>query len=480
VTFRTAGAFATAAATLAAPAATAGDWAQPNGDLQGTRAAASPIGARTVANLRVRWRFPLTGGSTFGSFASTAVVVGRTVYAQDLSSTVNAIDARTGRLRWAFRVHAPNDGPNGVAVAGARLFGATDTSVFALDRRTGRELWARRLVNRFEQFVDIAPLAARGLVFTSTIGFAPGGRGALYALDQRTGRIRWRFETIRDPWRFPSAGGGGAWYAPSLAPDGRLYVGISNPGPWGGSPVRPNGGMYPGPVPYTDAVVALTARNGSLLWSDQVTKHDVRDYDFEASPIVVGRAVFGAGKAGRVVAWDRVSGRRLWTRAVGTHLHDLGPLPRRATTVCPGLWGGVLTPMAYAHGRLFVPVVERCMQERSVDPVHPANLFEGDGILAALSAKTGRQLWTRRLGSPATGCATVAGDVVFAPTLDGRVLALAAADGRTLWQTRTRAGINGCPSVAGGMLIVGAGAPTADGRRGVPELIAYGLPGYGS
>jgi outer membrane protein assembly factor BamB len=136
--------------------------------------------------------------------------------------------------------------------------------------------------------------------------------------------------------------------------------------------------------------------------------------------------------------------------------------------------------MAYAHGRLFVPVVERCMQERSVDPVHPANLFEGDGILAALSAKTGRQLWTRRLGSPATGCATVAGDVVFAPTLDGRVLALAAADGRTLWQTRTRAGINGCPSVAGGMLIVGAGAPTADGRRGVPELIAYGLPGYGS
>jgi outer membrane protein assembly factor BamB len=232
-------------------------------------------------------------------------------------------------------------------------------------------------------------------------------------------------------------------------------------------------------VPYTDSLVTLAASTGSLLWYDQVTKHDVRDYDFEASPIIAGRVVFGAGKAGRVVAWDRVSGKRLWTRAVGTHLHDLGPLPKQPTTVCPGLWGGVLTPMAYAHGRLFVPVVERCMRESAVDPAFPADLTVGNGVLVALSAKTGRQVWSRRLGSPTTGCATVAGDVVFVPTLEGRVFALAASNGRTLWQTTTRAGINGCPSVAGGLLLVGAGAPTANGR-GVPELTAYSLPGYGS
>ena len=153
-------------------------------------------------------------------------------------------------------------------------------------------------------------------------------------------------------------------------------------------------------------------------------------------------------------------GKRLWSRAVGTHLHDLGPLPSHLTTVCPGLWGGVLTPMAYAHGRLFVPVVERCMRERSTDPAFPADLTRGNGVLVALSAKNGRQVWSRRLGSPTTGCATVAGDVVFVPTLAGRVFALAASDGRTLWQTQTRAGINGCPSVAGGLLLVGAGAPS--------------------
>jgi outer membrane protein assembly factor BamB len=463
---------------IAAPAA-AQDWPQPNGNVRGTRSTqATPITSRTVSGLRVRWRFALPRGSTFGAFASTPLVTGGTVYAQDLTSSVFALDARTGVLRWERRFRAPNDGPNGLAVVGRRLFGATDSTVFALDRRSGRTLWTRRLVNREEQFIDIAPLAARGLVFTSTVGFAPGGRGRLYALDARTGAVRWRFDTVRDPWQFPSAGGGGAWYPPSLASDGWLYVGISNPAPWGGSRIRPNGGMYPGAVPYTDALLALRARTGALHWYDQVTKHDVRDYDFEVSPIVVGDVVFGAGKAGRVVAWDRITGKRLWAKAVGTHLHDLGPLPRARTLVCPGLWGGVLTPMSYANGRLFVPVVERCMRESAVDPAYPADLTRGDGVVTAIGAKTGRKLWTRRLGSPATGCTTVAGDVVFAPTLDGRVYAFAARDGAPLWQTRARAGINGCPSVAGNLLVVGAGAPLP-GRPATPELVAFELDGYG-
>jgi alcohol dehydrogenase (cytochrome c) len=457
---------------VAATSAAASDWPQPNGDLRGTRAVvATSISSGTVARLRVRWRFRLPAGSRYGSFASTPLVVGRRVYAEDLASNVYALDAQTGRIRWRVRFRAPNDGPNGLAAAGMRLFGATDTSVFALDRRTGRRLWAHRLVNVREQFVDIAPLAARGLVFAATVGYPPGGRGALYALDQRTGRIRWRFGTIRDPWRYPSAGGGGAWYAPSLAPDGRLYVGTANPGPWGGSGRRPNGGMYPGPVPYTDAMVALDSRTGRLLWYHQVTRHDVRDYDFEASPIVAGRIVYGAGKAGRVVGWDRLDGRRLWSRAVGTHLHDLGPLPPRPVTVCPGLWGGVLTPMAYARGRLFVPVVERCMPESAIRPAPLLGAADGDGLLVALDGRTGHPLWTRRLAAPPMGCATAARDVVFVPTYDGRVLAFGAANGRLLWRTQARAGIIGCPAIAGDLLVVGAGAATP--RPVVRELITY-------
>lgn len=468
--------FATAVggALLMCGSAGATAWPQPNGDVRGTRATAdTAISSRTVAGLTVRWRFLLPPGSPFGSFASTPVVRDGTVYLQTLASSVYALDASTGRIRWRWLQRAPNDGPNGLAVTATRVYGATDTSVFALDRRTGRRIWAKRLVSRTQQFVDIAPLVADGLVFTSTVGFPPGGRGALYALDARTGRIRWRFETIRDPWLHPSAGGGGAWYTPSLGAGGVLYVGISNPDPWGGTRLRPNGGAFPGPTPYTDALVALRARTGKLIWYDQVRRHDVRDYDFEASPIVVGNSVYGAGKAGRVVAWNRLTGRRLWSQAVGTHLHDLGPLPARPTLVCPGLWGGVLTPMSYAHGRLFVPVVERCMRESAVTTPAPADLRSGNGLVTALAAATGTKLWTRHLGSPATGCTTVANDVVFAPTLDGRLYGLAASSGRVLWETRTPAGINSCPAVSGDLLIVGAGAPRQGG--GPREVLAYGV-----
>jgi outer membrane protein assembly factor BamB len=436
----------------------------------------SPISSATVGGLRVRWRFRLPAGSPFGSFASTPLIADGTVYLQDLASSVYALDARTGRLRWVHRLQAPNDGPNGLALARGRLFGATDTSAFALDPRNGRRLWAHRLTNRHEQFVDVAPLAAGGLVFVSTVGFPPGGRGALYALDAATGKLRWRFATVRDPWKDPSAGGGGAWYAPSLAPDGRLYVGIANPGPWGGSPSLPNGGAFAGPDLYTDSLLALDADTGRLLWHDQVTRHDVRDYDLEASPVLAGRTVIGAGKGGRVVAWNRITGKRLWSHAVGTHLHDLGALPAKPTLVCPGLWGGVLTPMAYAAGRLFVPVVEQCAREGATHPAELPDVREGDGVLVALSARDGQKLWSRRLGSPAMGCATVARDVVIVPTYDGRVLALAATDGRTLWQARARAGIIGCPAVAGDMLVVGAGAPYPTAASAVPEIVAYALP----
>ena len=84
----------------------------------------------------------------------------------------------------------------------------------------------------------------------------------------------------------------------------------------------------------------LDALTGRLLWHDQVTPHDVRDYDFQATPILAtvdgDELVFGAGKAGRVIAWDRDDARRLWETAVGIHRNDRGPLPRRRVTGLPG------------------------------------------------------------------------------------------------------------------------------------------------
>jgi outer membrane protein assembly factor BamB len=452
-----------------------GDWPLPNADLAGTRAAVdAKIDSRNVSNLRVRWRFPFRAPLSYsGIFASTPIVAGDTVYVQDLRSNVFALDRTTGTLRWERRYGFRNDGPNGLAFDDGRIYGGTDTDAFALDAKSGRELWRRHLTSATEQFLDVAPVFWQGLVFTGTIGYPPGGRGAAYALDATTGDVRWKFDTVAEPWALPAeAGGGGVWYPVSIDGDGRVYLGTANPGPWGGSPELPNGGAFPARALYTDSLVALDARTGKLLWHDQVTPHDVRDYDFQATPIVAGDRIVGAGKSGRVIEWDRKSKQRMWTASVGLHLNDVGPLPRRTVSVCPGLLGGVETPMALADDRVFVPVVDLCVPESAtttttLDKVDPSR---GKGALVALDVATGKQLWSRRFPSANFGCATVANDVVFTSTYDGNVYGLAVDDGRILWRAKLRAGTNACPAVAGDELLVGGGVP----RRGsVEELVAY-------
>ncbi len=381
-------------------------WPQPNHDLAGTRAASgSTLDAGNVSGLRARWRFTFSGRPGFsGIFASTPVSDGETVYVEDLESTVFAIDAATGRVRWRRSFGAANDGPNGLALAGPRVYGATDSDAFALSRATGRLLWRRHLTSQAEQFVDVAPVAWKGLVFVSTIGYRPYGRGAIYALEAATGTVRWKFVTVEHPWRHPlEAGGGGLWYPVSVDASGRLYAGNSNPTPWGGSPKLPNGAAFPGPVPYTDSLIVLAARTGRLLWSrpGDAARRPRPRLRGDADPRVRRRQ--GArvrrrqgGTRDRLEPEDaqRASGGR--TSACTATI--CGPLPRRRVTVCPGLLGGVETPMAYAAGRLFVPVVDLCgwgsaigrQDVKTADPAH------GRGRLVALDAATGGVLWQRQ------------------------------------------------------------------------------------
>src|SRR5204862_2123261 len=195
-------------------------WTQPNADLAGTRTSpASEIDASNVARLRVAWRFRIAiEPRDSGVLTATPLVARGVVYLQNMESDVYALRAGTGAVVWRRLFHAGTPGPNGLALDGGALYGSTDTTVFALELSTGRVRWTHRILRRRESYVDIAPLAADGLVYTATTGYGPGTRGAIYALDEQTGATRWRFDTIRGRWPDPDeAGGGGAWQTPTLA-----------------------------------------------------------------------------------------------------------------------------------------------------------------------------------------------------------------------------------------------------------------------
>jgi outer membrane protein assembly factor BamB len=455
------------------------DWALPNHDLSSTRAlATSGIDRNNVRSLHVAWRFrfKFPPGES-GAFTATPVVADGVVFLEDMQSNVFALDLETGAVRWQHLFQQANPGPNGLAVVGDRVYGASDDRAYALSAKTGRLLWQHILVGPNELYVDIAPQVANGLVYVSTIGKLPNGRGTLYALDAATGAVRWKFDTIKGRWRIPAeAGGGGAWYTPSIAGD-EVYWGIANPLPWGGTRKYPNGGAFAGPALYTDSLLVLHGQTGKLEWYDQVTAHDVRDHDFQLPPILgqirSAPVVFGAGKGGIVIAWDRTTHRRIWQTEVGVHRNDKGPLPTHQVVVCPGLLGGVLTPMAYADGKLFVPLVDLCMRGSAFgyEPFdHVDVAARGKGEFVAIDATTGKLVWTRRLPQADFGCATAGDGVVFTSTFDGTVYAFDERDGATLWKGQMRAGINACPALEGNLLLVGAGVPK---RGGVLELEAF-------
>lgn len=455
------------------------DWPLPNADLGGTRAVHAGLDARNVSDLHVVWRFPLRSKATYaGLVAATPVVAGDRVYVQDLDSNVFALERDTGRPVWRHLFRSESGGPNGVAVARGRVVGNTATAAFALDEATGKLAWHTRLTTP-KQPLTIAPVVAQDVVVTSTTGASPGGRGEVVGLDAKSGRVLWRFDTIAEPWPHPKlANGGGAWQTPTVDGSGHVWVGTANPNPWGGSKAFPNGGMYPGPVRWTDSLLELDLHTGKLLWSEQITPHDVRDYDFQDPPVLAGSLVVGAGKAGRVIAWKRSAHERVWSTAVGLHTNDTGPLPRHAVSVCPGLLGGVETPLAVSDGRVFAPVVDLCFRESalgtSLAGFLTTDYTKGRGGLVALDLKTGRRLWTHPLASPDFGCATVSNDVVFTITYAGTILALRSSNGETLWSAIAPAAVNACPAVAGKLLIVAAGAAYTQPRSEHDEVVAYG------
>jgi alcohol dehydrogenase (cytochrome c) len=130
--------------------------------------------------------------------------------------------------------------------------------------------------------------------------------------------------------------------------------------------------------------------------------------------------------------------------------------------------------MAFAAGRLFVPVVDLCGWGKATgrQPLKDVDAARGRGRLVALDGKSGGIVWQRRFPSPNFGCAAVANDVVFTSTYDGTLLGLAAHDGRVVWRARMRAGVNACPAVVGDLVLFGAGVRRPGG--GAPELVAFG------
>jgi outer membrane protein assembly factor BamB len=414
----------------------------PNGDLANTRNAEGSIKAANVSELQTAWTLPLTAQSAFGSYASSPIAASGVVYSQDLASNVQAIDQESGEVLWTKSYEQPSLGPNGVVVQDGKVFGATGTAIFALDQETGRQLWITTLARNEVEGIDIAPGYDDGVVYASTVPtnanslYEPGGVGILWALDGKTGKKRWHFDTVpKNLWGNPDVNsGGGVWYTPAFDGKGSMYFGVGNPAPFPGGPKDPWGSSRPGPNLYTNSIVKLDAKTGKMDWYFQLNPHDIYDWDLQGPPILIdsgGRElVVAAGKVGFVIALDAKTGKLVWKRAVGKHNghDDDGLLAMRGEysklktpfEISPGNLGGVIAPMSTDGSRVFVPVVNHPVTLASGSEIEEASAVNA-GELVALNVKDGSLAWKREFpAAPAFGATTVTNDLVFATTYDGK------------------------------------------------------------
>ncbi len=442
------------------------EWPLAGHDYDNTRrATGSTITAANVSRLAAAWR---ATPSNLGALSTAPIVLGDTVYLQGSSGVVVALARDTGAVRWTSAATGFNIGPFGVAFGDGRVYGNDGaTGIVALDARTGKAIWHRRITATSTLGVDIQPTAFGGMVFASTVPvstrgiYAGGDRGTVYALDARSGAIRWKFDTVKgDLWGNPKVNsGGGVWYTPAVDVHRRiLYAGVANPAPFPGTAEYPNGSSRPGPNLYTDSVVALDLDRGTLLWYHQVTPHDLFDRDqvHVLLATVNGRdVVVSAGKSGVVLGLDPDTGRVLWQRSVGKHLHDdLTTLPG-PTDVWPGTYGGVLTPPATADGTVYVATVNAPTKLAPDKEAYiGSELGTHDGEVVAIDVASGRVTWDTAVPGDPLGGATVVNDLVFTALTDGTVLALRRGDGHIVWRYRAGGQINGWLAAVGDSLFV--------------------------
>lgn len=200
----------------------------------------APDDYRLAGSLAPAWTV-----QTEGAINQTPLIVGDTVLVVPSGAPLLALDLQTGQERWRF-APAPGVWDRAFASDGRRVFvGLKDKSIAALDVSDGRLLWQKDLgIN-----MQAPPLVSVDTLYAPTAFVGPElepdaqGRARLLALDARTGKERWVFESDNYILQTPAEH------------DGVLYV----------------GGNYFDPTPIDEGghtrLYALDPATGSPRWA---------------------------------------------------------------------------------------------------------------------------------------------------------------------------------------------------------------------
>jgi len=307
------------------------------------------INRGNVARLQVAWTYDSGDAFQDSEMECNPIVVDGVLYATTPKLRLIALDAATGRLKWAFDPgqeqrpfgKARNRGVT-VWAAGEdrRIFFVAGHWLYAVNAATGAMVKAfgesgrvdlRQGLGRPAEEMSISAtspgivyrdLLIMGSIVSETLPASPGD---IRAYDARTGRIRWTFHTIphpgemgydtwpKDAWQY--IGGANNWAGMSLdVKRGMVFA------PTGSAAFDFYGSNRKGDDLFANTLLALNAETGERIWHFQAVRHDLWDRDFPAPPSLVtverdGHAVDAVAqitKSGHVFLFERETGKPLF------------------------------------------------------------------------------------------------------------------------------------------------------------------------
>jgi polyvinyl alcohol dehydrogenase (cytochrome) len=468
----------------------------------------SSIDSANAARLALKWVYGLASTTP----RTYPLVTEDTIYIGDAGRGLVALDRETGCQRWVHE-HA---GAISSAIVQGRigerrilLYNDRTKGLYAVDAVSGEPIWHTVVDDEPLPWYSGTPLVTNDVVFlpvaSQEVGLALNPfygccttSGGMAAFDIATGRKLWYLPTIAAEahvtgvhWGFvqkhgPS--GAAVWGAPSFDREhGRLFFGTGQ------------NFTYPA-TDTSDAIFAIAAATGKVLWVRQYTRNDVYtaacnivafehpncaepmgpDVDFGAPTMLLraksGRELLIAGqKSADVHAMDPDTGAPVWTRNLGRG----------------GIIGGVHWGMAAneALGLLYVPISDKEVKG------FPAPGTPRPGLYA-LDVESGEPRWsyTRESRCPDEECVfglssaiLAANDIVVAGSIDGFLEVFAADTGKSLWSFdswRDYSAVNGIatrggafdahgPMIADDLLVVTSGYGYVGRQRGGNALLVF-------
>jgi len=321
---------------------------------------------------------------------SSPTVVDGVVYFGSQDYNLYAVDADTGTKLWEFRANSYVDSSPAV-VDGIVYFGSNDGNFYALYAETGMELWSFRTGKANQP----SPAVANGMVFFGSDNYK------FYALDARTGEKLWEYKA-----------------------DGPIIS----------SPAVVNGIVYFSTV--NDYVYALQASNGRFRLQAMIN-------GTASSPAVKDGVVY-INSGGSLLAIDGKARnwpgeydlRGLW---IQLYAFRLAPIPPPMSGY---LWN---IPRLGIRNFSSSPLI-------SDDTIYTAL----DRYLYAIDIETHEKLWEVPFvaGDDLRSSPALGDDILYIGSEDGLLYAVNAANGEELWHFTTGGPINSSPALANGVIYV--------------------------